>query len=121
MMGKAWQAFAQTGTPATFPMAGTTLNPEELDKRIQELKTLVETNKVKFVFLCNSQAQTLFNNIEMEPKNYIIEPNAIPVDKYNISEKESYDFAYDILPEICTGYFSSRFAIPNKFAMSCTR
>lgn len=54
MMGKAWQAFAQTGTPATFPMAGTTLNPEELDKRIQELKTVENWLKLNLSMLSST-------------------------------------------------------------------
>ena len=54
MMGKAWQAFAQTGTPSSFPMASTTLNPEELDKRIQELKTVENWLKLNLSMLSST-------------------------------------------------------------------
>ncbi|MDY0222362.1 MAG: hypothetical protein RBR67_14600 [Desulfobacterium sp.] len=54
MMGKAWQAFAQTGTPSTFPMASTSLNPEELDKRIQELKTVENWLKLNLSMLSST-------------------------------------------------------------------
>lgn len=54
MMGKAWQSFAQTGTPSSFPMASTSLNPEDLDKRIQELKTVENWLKLNLSMLSST-------------------------------------------------------------------
>jgi len=54
MMGKAWQAFAQTGTPSAFPMSGASLDPEELDKRIQELKTVENWLKLNLSMLSST-------------------------------------------------------------------
>lgn len=68
---------------------------------------LLETNKCKFVFLCKSQMETLFNNLGISPKNYIIEPNAVFSEKYNISDELSEDFIDKNLPEkfVKEGYY----------------
>lgn len=55
MMSKAWQAFAQTNPGNnTFPMTGAVLNAEDLDRRIQELKTVENWLKLNLSMLSST-------------------------------------------------------------------
>lgn len=74
-----------------------------------DFEKLVDTNKVKFVFLCESQMKTLFKNIDRDPKNYIIEPNGVISETYEISDKDCEDFINSTLPEsfVKDGYMLS--------------
>lgn len=60
---------------------------------------LIDNHKVNFIFLCESQMKTLFDNVERSPQHYVIEPNAILAEKYNISEDEARLYVESVLPE----------------------
>lgn len=86
------------GTPIYFTMHSWTGTSAVSFHYKDQFTQLVNEDKLKFVFLCESQMRTLFDNIGVEPKNYIIEPNAILGEEYDISDSEAENFAKSILP-----------------------
>ena len=72
-----------------------------------EYEQLVNTDKCKFVFLCEAQMRTLFDNLGVEPKNYIIEPNSVEALKYHFDNVNATNFARKTLPAtfLSSGYY----------------